>query len=601
MSDGLPLVCSRREFAPLLNVRARERHESSGRGVHTRVVRNALQLSARRLGGLVARVLVVGVLSFGSAAPVAASPNESAVTHTVQAGDTLFDLSEQYLDDPLLWPELGQANGLTDPYRVPIGTRLEVPLHLLRRKAGGATVVHVSGNVTRSRPGQPPETVVLSERIVDGDTLETAADGFVTLALADGSHIRVAGNSVVHMQQLRYIVRRKQGDTVINMDKGRVESTVPPRRAANRSRFRIQSPLMAAGVRGTHFGVTVTESGTVTSDVHEGSVDVTARGGQSRAQVRAGFGTVATSSSRVAPPSRLLSAPDLSHVANLHQRPLIDFSFPAVAAAQAYRVYVAHDADFYQVVSSQLVEQPRVRIPHLDDDHYFVSVRAVDEKGIEGRSAVRAIELDARPLPPVTVAPEQEGVMQTDNVTFRWATQDDVAFYELELAKDPKFGQQVVDVVKGQASEVTINDLASGVYYWRVRAAQRTADGVIDQGPFGDARRFDVRRDVAVKPEHDGENLRLRWEGEAGQRFRLQVADDAGFARLVHETETVEREAALGELPGGSYYLRVQITDADGYVRPFTEPQVFQVRSFMRTGTGELLRLGDDSPVHRGS
>src|SRR5690606_28153887 len=158
------------------------------------------------------------------------------------------------------------------PYRVPVGSRMEIPLELLRRKAGGATVVHVTGTVTRARPGQAAEALAMSERVVDGDTIETAPDGFVTLELARGSHVRIVGDSTVHMQRLRYVVRRKRADTLIEMDKGRVESSVP-RRAGGGNRFRIQAPLMAAGVRGTHFGVTVTASGAVTSDVLEGVVD----------------------------------------------------------------------------------------------------------------------------------------------------------------------------------------------------------------------------------------------------------------------------------------------------------------------------------------
>src|SRR5690606_20561361 len=148
-------------------------------------------------------------------------------------------------------------------------------------------------------------------------------------------------------------------------------------------------------------------------------------------------------------------------------------------------------------------------------------------------------------------------------------------------------------------TETQTAELASGTYYWRVRSVEKLPDGQVDRGPFGDARKFAVRRDVAVTPQQDDEQLKLRWEGEPGQQFRLQVAGDAGFAQPVADIETEEREADLGELPGGSYALRVQVTDADGYVRPFTEPQLFEVRSFLRTAN-ELLRLDDGSPVNRG-
>lgn len=525
---------------------------------------------------------------------------ETAVTHIVQEGDTLFDLSEHYLDDPLLWPELGRANGLTDPYRVPLGTRMEIPLELLRRKAGGATVVHVSGTVTRARAEHAAEPLIMSERVVDGDTIETAPDGFVTLELADGSHVRIIGDSVVHMQRLRYVVRRKRSDTLIEMDKGRVESSVP-RPASRGSRFRIQSPLMAAGVRGTHFGVTVTGSGAVTSDVLEGSVAAVPRAGGDTVVLRAGHGTVATASHRVAAPSRLLSAPDLDPVPALHQRPLLDLAFPAVAGAHGYRVYVARDLADLEVVANDLVAQPRARFPDLPDGRYFLSVRAVDASGIEGRPARRKIELDARPLPPMTVAPEHTAQLGEGDVQLRWAMQPEIAFYEFELASDAEFLQSILASGPVTESGTQVHALASGTYYWRVRAVQRLADGSLDRGPFGDPRQFGVRRDIALAPSQDAEHLRVRWEGEPGQRFRLQVATSAAFTELVADQELAEREADLGELPGGEYYLRVQVTDADGYVRPYTDPQVFRVRGLVRTDTSGLLRDSANMPVERGS
>src|SRR5690606_27245436 len=115
---------------------------------------------------------------------------------------------------------------------------------------------------------------------------------------------RIAGDSIARMEQLKYVVRRKRSDTVIDMERGRVESSVA--RQAGRSRFRIQSPLMAAGVRGTHFGVSVTPDGTVTSDVLEGAVQVAALASAVSVRVNAGHGTVASSASKVATPSRLL-------------------------------------------------------------------------------------------------------------------------------------------------------------------------------------------------------------------------------------------------------------------------------------------------------
>src|SRR5690606_26261659 len=312
--------------------------------------------------------------------------------------------------------------------------------------------------------------------------------------------------------------------------------------------------LMATGVRGTHFGVTVTESGAVTTDVLEGGVDAAPLQGSGVVRLVAGHGTVATTSSRVARPTRLLEAPDLDAVAAVHQKPLMDFSFAPLSGATGYRVYVARDPEFLEVMANLLLAQPRARVPDLPDGEYYVAVRGVDGNGIEGRLTQKRIELDARPLPPATLAPDHQAQQAEGEVLLRWATPASAVAYEIELAHDAAFESPVFATRTLQTTATSVAELASGNHYWRVRTVAQLPDGTLDKGPFGDAREFAVRRDVAITPQQDNEQMKLRWEGEPGQRFLLQVASEPGFAQPVFESDTVEREADLGQLPGGTYY-----------------------------------------------
>lgn len=527
-----------------------------------------------------------------------ALPAEPVVEHIVRDGQTLSALALEYLDDPTLWPELGAANDLRNPHLLPIGLNIGIPLELLRKKAGGATVMHVSGTVTRSRPGQAAAPLRLDERVVDGDIIETGANGFVTLQLADGSHVRITGNSIAHMQKLKYVVRRQRSDTDIEMQRGRVESTVAPQAGGNR--FRIRSPLMAAGVRGTHFGVSITDQATVTSDVLEGSVQLSSTASRTSLRLDAGHGTVAASASQLARPTRLLEAPDLSSIPELHQQPLLDLAFPAVQGASEYRLYVALDAAMHRVVANTTATTPRMRIPDLPDGNYYISLRAIDAAGIDGKPATRRIELDARPLPPLTLSPVHHAEQALGDVTLRWTELPEAIGYGVELARDEQFHAAVFEPRLVQGTETNAAELPSGSYFWRVRTIARDADGAFDYGPYSDARRFSVRRALPVRPVQAGDQLHLRWEGEPGQRFFLEVSDEPAFAAPVVQLHTDAREADLSSLPGGDYYLRVQVTDSDGYVRPFSPTQQFRAKSFLRTDHEDLVRLQDGSPLERG-
>lgn len=48
-------------------------------------------------------------------------------THTVKSGDTLWDLAEKHLGGGQNWEKIAQANGVTDPRALQIGTVLKIP------------------------------------------------------------------------------------------------------------------------------------------------------------------------------------------------------------------------------------------------------------------------------------------------------------------------------------------------------------------------------------------------------------------------------------------------------------------------------------------
>jgi nucleoid-associated protein YgaU len=54
------------------------------------------------------------------------SPDRSKV-RLIRAGDTLQGIAAQEYDDPRLWREVAQANGIDNPLAVPVGRSLKVP------------------------------------------------------------------------------------------------------------------------------------------------------------------------------------------------------------------------------------------------------------------------------------------------------------------------------------------------------------------------------------------------------------------------------------------------------------------------------------------
>lgn len=94
----------------------------------------------------------VACLMLGSMATLRA---ESADKHQVRKGDTLWDLSENYLHDPLLWPKIWKVNpDIADPHRIAPGQVVVIP-RLGDRPAAGIPAEEVGAQLAKPAPPGP--------------------------------------------------------------------------------------------------------------------------------------------------------------------------------------------------------------------------------------------------------------------------------------------------------------------------------------------------------------------------------------------------------------------------------------------------------------
>lgn len=166
-------------------------------------------------------------------------------------------------------------------------------------------------------------------------------------------------------------------------------------------------------------------------------------------------------------------------------------------------------------------------------------------------------------------------------------------------------GQPERLLLDGQFSDAAARwaDLPDGRYLLRVRAVD--ADGLeglnasttlvvkarpeppFTSQPGADAR---VYGDAAV----------FAWTRPAvAVRYRLQVADDAGFTRLRADERALAEPGFQLALPPGRYHWRLASIAADGDQGPFGDAQAFTQRAIPPSPAAELPQVGDGQLVFR--
>lgn len=524
------------------------------------------------------RALLALALAWLAAVCVPAAAEEWS--YRVRPGDTLWDLSREYLRPGVPWQRLQTHNAVADPYRLAPGSALRVPLSWLLIRPARAKVVAVHGTPTVQRPGDTgTETVAAGMELGLGAVLRTPADANLTLEFADGSRLQLLGDSELHLDRLSLYGKGGMVDTRLRLQRGRIQNQVNRSRDGGAS-FIVDTPSATSSVRGTRFRVGAEADRSLT-EVLEGTVDVRGRGRNARLQ--AGYGTiVGDNGGRPIRAMPLLPAPAL---ARLPQRPVAPgtlLGWPAVDGADGYRVQIGTRPEFGELLLDTTLPIPQVELPRLPEGRYHLRVSAVDAQGLVGAEAVAALDLEIPPAPPYAIAPEQDGVAHAARPEFRWSRSEEAAAYRFQLADTADFAAPLHSLRTRETRYHLPQALAPGTYWWRV-ASDRT-DG--REGPFGDPIRFALRpapEEIAMDPapagaEAPGRAVTFRWQsGGEGLRYRFQMSRSPDFRRLPVDTVVDQPQITLPRLGAGTWYLRAQTVDAQGREGPYPPTQSVRI------------------------
>ncbi len=509
-----------------------------------------------------------------AASALSRAPAADEWIYTVRPGDNLWDFAQRHCADSACWRRLQEMNDVADPWRMPPGLRLRVPVELLKAEPAPARVVGFSGEGSITPAGTAEQRPVSEGVLLQaGDTLTLSTSGSATLEFADGSQLLAGPSSVLRLDAVSaYGGGEAMVDTRVRLDQGRSDADVKSRPTP--SRFVIEAPAAVSAVRGTSLRVAVANHGeTARTEVISGTVEVSAAGGA--IQVGEGFGVVTLKGGQPGAPRVLLSAPRLAPLPAAFDRLPFRVRVEPLPSAFAYRMEVSSTETFDELLHDIVSEDVTLRGPDLPDGRYWVRVRAIDDQGLEGHDTAAGIEIHARPEPPLLMEPIREGKVREQAPFFRWAAPEGAKAYRFQLAKNDDPAAPVVQRNAYRGVSLRLDQpLSPGRYSWRVAAV----DAAGKAGPYSDFQSFEYEpaaEGAATGPaESDEKRMVFPWRaGEPGQTYRIQLARDREFRTIVVDEKSSVPEVSVPRPEPGHYFLRVQTIDADGYEGPFGAAQ----------------------------
>jgi hypothetical protein len=450
---------------------------------------------------------------------------------------------------------------------MPPGSRISIPLRWLKVDPTTAKVTASFGANFYSSPAGAPELPLSENTILHaGDQVRVGENGNAVLEFADGSSVRLSESTVLDLQRVNKFHQTGIADTESLLNQGRAETKVN----ARGTRFEINTPSASSAVRGTEFRASVDPADRNRSRVEVIAGIVGVSGGGRTREVAAGYGTAISKDRAPEPPVKLLPAPEFTLPETYSREFPVLFKWKPVTGAASYRLQVRPAGQAIAIID-ETTQQSGFSTNSLTDARYAVRVRAIDETGIEGLESRFDFELDAQPQPPAVISPTRGRVVRSQVPEFEWARPSNADAFRFELASDQEFKSLLSSPQRVEDSRFTPNELDPGTYFWRVASLSGK-----EQGPFGEGSMFTLRPAPdapSVSTQADDNALTIRWSpAREGQRYRLQVAKDEAFHKLLIDEKLDAPEWQM-ERPKSRIFFRVQVIDVDGFQGAWSLPQ----------------------------
>jgi hypothetical protein len=239
--------------------------------------------------------------------------------------------------------------------------------------------------------------------------------------------------------------------------------------------------------------------------------------------------------------------------------------------AAHYRLQVSASEDFRSpLIDIEATQGPETTLPQaLAPGDYFWRVASIRSSGDQGPFS----DPNKFTLKPIPILPEkgtEAPAIDDKTLSLRWQAGEPGQIYHFQLARTPTFDPLLKDE---KLTEPHIEMPRPSGRELHMRMGIIDTDGYV--APFGPVQRIVLpKQDLKPILAVDQESITLQWMvALPGQRYRVQLAREETFSRLAADKEIAAATVRLARPGAGTYFIRTQVTDSDGYIASFSDPQ----------------------------
>ena len=260
------------------------------------------------------------------------------------------------------------------------------------------------------------------------------------------------------------------------------------------------------------------------------------------------------------------------------------FSWNKADNADSYTIEVATDADFTNVVFTEVTEGTSAT-PATDllAGDYFWRVR-VDTKAYTAWMPTWTFTVTPKPpQKPDLTSPVNGWTTSDPTPTFQWGTVADGYTYQIQIDDKSNFSSplQDVELAPGQTTYTADSLPVGGKLYWRVRALNSA--GVA--GSWSKKYNFNleaIERPDLVDPANNAvvpdNTPLLSWASVTGAvQYQVQIDDDKKFGSPLQDMTVAGTSTTASALPDGKFYWQVRAVNSAGVAGSWSKYWAFTV------------------------